>query len=266
MSKIVGRIIILSILLSCSVLFTWLFFNCIKLYNGYNFEYSDLIYKELTYVKYDKKSFGKSGYKWEIYFEEYDNPFEINSITLKKINKDEVNKLSSGTVLKVYFCESDSKHYEYEVCDMKYGSINLLLLKDFIKVNQNNQVIGMIICPIMVACCIFLAVIFMIVTKEKVYPVIIDSNNDLKHLGKLKIEYQTSGHTIQIYNSVELCSLVINGKIVDFYYGLVANKFVLKGEIEVEERIITVEAKMGYLNMKLFVDGKLVGKKFIGLG
>ena len=56
------------------------------------------------------------------------------------------------------------------------------------------------------------------------------------------------------------------GKIVDFYYGLAANKFVLKGEIEVEERIITVEAKMGYLYMKLFVDEKLVGKKFMGLG
>ena len=264
MSKIIGRAIIGLILGSCIILFTWLFFNCIKLYNTFDVEYSDLTYKELTFNKCVKKSSGKSGYKLEVYFFEYDDPFEVSSITFKKVNKEELYNLNNGDVLQVYFCASDSKHYTYEICDMKYGSINLLLLSDFVKVNQNNQVIGMILCPIMVLCCVFLLVVFIKITKNIEIPFI--DENDTNNLGKLKIQYIDKGNTVQIYNSPELCSLVINGKIVDFYYGLVANKFVLKGEIEVEERIITVEAKMGHLYMKLFCDGKLVCKKFMGLG
>ena len=266
MSKNIVRAIILLILLSCSILFTWLFFNCIRLYNVFDVEYSDLTYKELTFTKYVKKSAGKSGYMYGIYFAEYDDPFEVSSITFKKVNKEEIYNLNNGDVLQVYFCDSDSKHYTYEICDMKYGSKNLLLLSDFVKVNQNNQVIGMIVCPIMVLCCVFLLVVFIKLTKNIEIPFIEENGIHTNNLGKLKIQYIDKGNTVQIYNSPELCSLVINGKIVDFYYGLAANKFVLKGEIEVEERIITVEAKMGYLYMKLFVDGKLVGKKFMGLG
>ena len=130
---------------------------------------------------------------------------------------------------------------------MKYGSINLLLLSDFVKVNQNNQVIGMIICPIMVLCCVFLLVVF------------------IKRTKNIEIPYIDKGNTVQIYNSPELCSLVINGKIVDFYYGLVACNFTLRYKIEDEYGKVTlVEARMGSLYMKLFVDGKLVGKKFMG--
>ena len=85
-------------------------------------------------------------------------------------------------------------------------------------------------------------------------------------LGKIRIEYKENDNIIQIYNSPRACSLVINNKVVDQYLGLVATRFCLKGEINTNNELITIEAKMGYFNMRLYYNGRLVAKKFMGLG
>lgn len=85
-------------------------------------------------------------------------------------------------------------------------------------------------------------------------------------LGKLRIEYIQDDNIIQIYNSLEACSLMINKEVVDVYKGLVATRFVLKGEIKKEDKTIFVEAKMGFFNMRLYYDGVLVAKKFFAFG
>ena len=85
-------------------------------------------------------------------------------------------------------------------------------------------------------------------------------------LGRIRIEYKENDNIIQIYNSPQACSLVINNKVVDQYLGLVATRFCLKGEINTMNELITVEAKMGYFNMRLYYNGRLVAKKFMGLG
>ena len=85
-------------------------------------------------------------------------------------------------------------------------------------------------------------------------------------LGKIRIEYKENDNVVQVYNSPQACSLVINGKVVDQYLGLVATSFCLKGEIDSNNELIAVEAKMGYINMRLYYNGRLVAKKFMGLG
>ena len=85
-------------------------------------------------------------------------------------------------------------------------------------------------------------------------------------LGRIRIEYKENDNIIQIYNSPQACSLVINNKVVDQYLGLVATRFCLKGEINTMNELIKVEAKMGYFNMRLYYNGRLVAKKFMGLG
>ena len=85
-------------------------------------------------------------------------------------------------------------------------------------------------------------------------------------LGKIRIEYKENDNVVQIYNSPQACSLVINNKVADQYLGLVATRFCLKGEINTKNELITVEAKMGYFNMRLYYNGRLVAKKFMGLG
>lgn len=85
-------------------------------------------------------------------------------------------------------------------------------------------------------------------------------------LGKLRIEYKENGNVVQIFNSPKVCSLVINGKVADQYTGLVAERFCLKGEIDSDCGKITVEAKLGFVNMRLYYNGHLVAKKFMGFG
>ena len=85
-------------------------------------------------------------------------------------------------------------------------------------------------------------------------------------LGKLRIEYRQDDNVIQIYNSVSVCSLVINNNVVDEYKGAVAPRFTLKGTIEKEDKVINIEAKMGFFYMRLYYDGILVAKKFMALG
>lgn len=85
-------------------------------------------------------------------------------------------------------------------------------------------------------------------------------------LGKLRIEYKRDGNVIQIYNSPTVCSLVINGKVAKQYVGEIATRFVLKGTINEGDNVIPIEAKMGFFNMRLFVSGVCVAKKFMAFG
>ena len=85
-------------------------------------------------------------------------------------------------------------------------------------------------------------------------------------LGRLRIEYTQDNDIIQIFNSPTVCSLVINDKVVDEYSGVIVFRFTLKGTIQKENKTIQIEAKMGFLFMKLFYDGVLVSKKFMGFG
>ena len=88
----------------------------------------------------------------------------------------------------------------------------------------------------------------------------------MENLGKVKIEYKDNNDIIQLYNAADVCSLVINGEVVDQYRELVASRFELKGSIKREDRIIPVSAKMGFFFMELFYDGRKVGKKFMAFG
>ncbi|MBE5887596.1 MAG: hypothetical protein E7283_02030 [Lachnospiraceae bacterium] len=249
------------VLLKCVViasmgLFIFCFFNCIKSYPEFEVEYSELHYEELTFEKYDEKPAGKSGYSYEIYFREYEEPFRVNNITQKKMDKNALKALQTNTVIKVYFRPSTNKKYTYDICEMKSDMSVLLSLADYIETNQRNQIVGMICLPILIVFCVVLIVVFTrlqeLARKGRV--------------GDVKLEHRICGNLIQVCNSLELCSLVINNRIVDKYEWIVATRFCLKGTVYCEGREVTVEAKMGFVNMRLYCDGKLVGTKFMGLG
>ena len=85
-------------------------------------------------------------------------------------------------------------------------------------------------------------------------------------LKRLVRKYEKDGNVVKIYNSYNVCSLVINEKVVDRYIGAVAFPFCLKGEIDNGDKKIIVKAKMGLFNMRLYYDDKLIDKKFMGMG
>lgn len=87
MARKIGQIVIITILSLSFVLFSWLFIHCINLYNSFDVQYNELVSEELTFDRYETIPMIKSGDLYEIYFEEYDHPFEVSSITQKKLIK-----------------------------------------------------------------------------------------------------------------------------------------------------------------------------------
>ena len=83
----IGSIVIVALLLSGIVLFTFLLINTITGYPQYDITYRDLIYQELTFERYERISQGKSGYAYDIYFREYEAPFRIYSFITKRWTK-----------------------------------------------------------------------------------------------------------------------------------------------------------------------------------
>ncbi|MBQ9715842.1 MAG: hypothetical protein IJV77_05490 [Clostridia bacterium] len=90
--------------------------------------------------------------------------------------------------------------------------------------------------------------------------------DNLKGLGKIRIEYKQDGNLIQVFNAPDACTLVINGQMADQYRGYVAGRFKLYGWLIKEDEKIEICAKMGFVNMRLFYNGQCVAKKFMGLG
>ena len=237
-------------------LFTFMFLNSFYFYNEFDLDYGDLTCEELTFDRFEKKRAYKSSIRYEIYFNEYDKPFEISTITNKKLDKKALEGLMNGEIIKVYYCDTSNRNYDYEICEFSSDSTVLLSLTDYVESNQDNQIAGMIVCPILMLMCAFLIFIFVRYIKA------IDDEG----LGKIKIEYIEDGNVIRVYNSFDACLLVINDKVVDRHYGIVSDKFELKGKIKVGDKKIPVKAVMGSFNIRLYYNGKMVGKKFMGFG
>lgn len=147
-NPIIGLICLIVVFLSISGLFIFLFVNCISLYSKFDIEYSDLICEELTFSKYEKLDGYKTDKKYIVYFEEYEKPFEISTISDIKLDKYALAGLTKGESIKVYYKEAFSKKYDYEICEFSHNSVVLLSLSDYVETNQNNQVAGMIVNPI----------------------------------------------------------------------------------------------------------------------
>ena len=257
MTEKITKGFLVTIMSLCGILFAFLFVNCIYLYNDFDVRYNDLMFAVLKYERYEVEND-----TYEIYFKEFEEPFEVSSITQKRLKKDKLSILEEDDKIDVYYRESDSKKFKYEICEFSSNSMYILTLYDFIDVNQSNQTIGMVLCPMMVSSSIFI----IIITLKYKQLNNIDNLALATDLGYLKIEYKVDGYVIRVYNSPTVCSLVINDKVVDRYIGFVASNFVLNGEVEVGGKKIKVEARMGFVNMRLFYDEKEVDKKFMGLG
>ena len=166
--KIDINFILLIILLSLGfILFGFFFINSIQAYSRFDISYNELKYEELTFKKYEVIKKYKAGTTYEIYFEEYEDPFRIGTITQKELDKIALKELSVGSKIEIYYKSSNSPNYIFEICEMKDADNLFLTLEDYKSVNQNNQVIGMIICPIFV---ILATILLFIIIKHRGLP------------------------------------------------------------------------------------------------
>lgn len=274
MKNKIGFYFLIMVMLMCSGLFVFLFINCIKLYHSFDLSYDDVIYEELTFLDYDS-----NGELKEVYVKEYETPFLIDSISFSSFDIKTLEKLESNEVIKVYYIETSTKDYQYELCEVKVNNTYLLTLQDYVKENRNNQRLGMVFCPVLIVSAIVLIVVFLkilyknriylgdIVYAEDHYVEQVKEGYESLKLGKVKIEYQEYSDTIQVYNSFNLCSLVINGKVYDQFIGVMATKFTLQAKVENSFRqMMDVKVVMDGINLKLYINDKKVAKKFIALG
>ncbi|MBQ4140957.1 MAG: hypothetical protein IJD70_06435 [Clostridia bacterium] len=139
------KILAISLVLLLFGVFVFLFVNCVISYNGYDLDYDDLKYEQPTFKSYINIDAGRS-YWYEIYFEEYEKPFQIDSISQKAVDKESLKEMNPGDVVKVYYRDNSSKKYDFEICEMQGGAGVIISLSDYIKYNQNNQILGMILC------------------------------------------------------------------------------------------------------------------------
>ena len=216
-----------------------MFFNSISAYSEYNIDYGDLSYAELTFTRYERITGYKSSDRYRIYVKEHEKPFEINSITNKRLDIETLEEMRTNQKIKVYYCESNLPECDYEICEISSDADMLLSLSDYVKTNQNNQVAGMIVCPILVL--LGLALISLCIWGMK----IANAKPSKSNLGKVKLECTIDGNVIRVYNSVAMCSLVINDKVADRDYGLIGSNFVLCGKVKKDGKRIPVTAKMG---------------------
>lgn len=142
------KILSISFVLLLFGFFVFLFVNCVISYNGYDLDYDDLKYAELTFKSYRKVDGAKSAEWYEIFFTEYEKPFEIDSISEDGVDEKALDALGNDETVKVYYRDNSSKKYDYEICEMQSGSALIFSLSDYIKYNQNNQILGMILCAV----------------------------------------------------------------------------------------------------------------------
>lgn len=250
-------IALIAFFLVTALFFAFFLCNCVYLYSAYDVEYRDLTYLPLTFDRYEKLDQGKYGPVYRIYFKEYAEPFGLNRIANRNLDKVLLDELAEGTLTKVYFCEKSSRFSNYEICEISCHDGMLLSLSDYVSANRSNQMVGIILCPIMILISLFMVQAFAMAMK----PITRDTI-----LGKIKIEYEINGNIVRVYNSVHMCSLVINDKIVDQYEGIYGGNFRLKGRLASGGKTVRIEAWMGFAFMRLYCNGELVAKRFMAFG
>ena len=248
------RIIIIILFLVCTAIIAAFFFDCVCDYSEYSEDNLNLVSEELTFEKYEKRH-NRGGWYFDLYFKEYEEPFHINTITSKGLNKENLSALTENDILRISFSQNFG-----EICGISCNDIVVLSISDYVKANRNNEIIGMAFLPFIFLCVLFLAWAFI----RAIEPI---TDND--GLGKVRMEYVVKGNTIRIYHSGHVCSLVINGHIFDQHHGVFGSHFCLKGIIGMMKtggKTIRVEAKMGFCHMYLYFNDELVAKKFMAFG
>lgn len=219
-------------------------------YPTYDIEYSDLMHEELTYKGYGK-NIRKEGY--QIYFEEYHDPFYITSIANRQVNREELEDLERGTKFSVYYRTSLEKQFEYDLCEMTNETVNIIALEDYLRANSTNELGLIIVFSLMeiLAMCVIL-----------MFGQALKPGYDPMDIGKVRIEYTCYGNLIQVYKSLNVITLKINGEQVDQFIGTGTSDMRLKGIVTNGMREIPVEVTEKFA-LSLRCDEKAVARKII---
>lgn len=235
--------------------------NSVSLYLKFDVDYNDVYYEELTFDRYEIKvvryATGRSistEHTYEIYFKEHENPFVVDRISQRKFDKDFLAQIEEGSIMKVYYLETSSKKYDYEICETSCGSKVLLNLSDYVRINKNNQMLGFVLWTGFMCFGVFLVVKIALISRGL---------RKTLELGNLKFQSEIHGNNVCVYLSIEASSLVVNGEIFDQYRAVYSNDCTLKGKLCVNGKKILIKAKIKGSYLYLHCDNQLLATKFL---
>ena len=228
----------------------------IESYTEYDYSYDELSREKLTFISYEEVSLSKGGRLYKLYFAEYTKPLVVNNIAAKKLDKKALMNLEANQILEVYFTNEASK----DICEINVDAQTLLSLSDYNRVMQNNQTLGIILFP-----SILLAVLGSLaysLSKLKL-------DNQQKEYHRIKLVSSIDGNEIRVCESLRLCTLTVNGKIIDQCRRPIGRTskqtaYRLKGTFKSEGKQIAVEAEEKGSFLLLYCDGKLIKRRYTG--
>ena len=104
-----------------------------------------LVYETCTVVEYELVSTAKSSH-YSIYVEEYEKPLEIDSIVIKSIDRDALQKLKAGDTVMVSKAEGKRSLNLYS---LSHGDTVILAYEDFLTAHDGNDSVGVAVTGIM---------------------------------------------------------------------------------------------------------------------
>ena len=104
-----------------------------------------LVYETCTVVEYELVSTAKSSH-YSIYVEEYEKPLEIDSIVIKSIDRDALQKVKAGDTVMVSKAEGKRSLNLYS---LSHGDTVILAYEDYLTAHDGNNSVGVAVTGIM---------------------------------------------------------------------------------------------------------------------
>lgn len=129
--------------------------------------YDELEQREYTFIKYSVTD-GKYGGSIEIYVEEEKQPLlGAPNFVRKAVDEDVLKYAKSGDKITVWVSRASSLFCSYNVHEGKINGNYFLRLKDYQECHMANDIIGVVICSVLLFICLAGGGVFLVVCKKR---------------------------------------------------------------------------------------------------
>ena len=101
-----------------------------------------LVYETCTFARYERISWGKYGASYYIYVEEYGKPLEIDSLSIRGIDREALEAVKAGDSIVV--SKEEGKN-SFPLYALSHGDRDILAYEDFLAQQKRNDHVGAIV-------------------------------------------------------------------------------------------------------------------------
>ena len=100
-----------------------------------------LVYETCTFVRCERISWGRYGASYYIYVEEYGKPLEIDSISIRGIDREALEAVKAGDSIVV---SKEEGNGSFSLYALSHGNQDILAYEDFLAQQKRNDHVGAI--------------------------------------------------------------------------------------------------------------------------